>query len=225
MGVTVLRAKRVWAATVVLVAWSAAANTQAPPPDDPPVKLSSSGICHERGTSSYGATLHYQAFDTLADCIKAGGRARKSKHPGNELSAASATRGHAAAGAATPEVATQTEPAGTDWGAVWNRVVTRSAPFIGIGAAVLALLWTGRVLLQRRARRGYAEQERDAARRWRGHRLEQFDAADERRLLSLCGGDRNQVARLIDYEMGRDSSLSREEAVVEALERYRRDNR
>jgi hypothetical protein len=47
---------------------------------EPPVKLSRNGICHERGTSSYGATLHYESFDTLADCIKAGGHARKTKH-------------------------------------------------------------------------------------------------------------------------------------------------
>jgi hypothetical protein len=47
---------------------------------EPPVKLSQSGICHERGTSYYGATWHYQSFDTLADCLKAGGHSVKAKH-------------------------------------------------------------------------------------------------------------------------------------------------
>ena len=32
-------------------------------------KLSRNGICHERGTAAYGATLHYEPFDTLADCM------------------------------------------------------------------------------------------------------------------------------------------------------------
>ena len=30
-------------------------------------KLCHNGICHERGTAAYGATLHYEPFDTLAD--------------------------------------------------------------------------------------------------------------------------------------------------------------
>jgi hypothetical protein len=32
-------------------------------------KPSRNGICHERGTAAYGATLHYEPFDTLADCM------------------------------------------------------------------------------------------------------------------------------------------------------------
>jgi hypothetical protein len=28
-------------------------------------KPSTNGICHERGTAAYGATLHYEPFDTL----------------------------------------------------------------------------------------------------------------------------------------------------------------
>jgi hypothetical protein len=45
--------------------------------DAPRVKLSERGMCQVRGSPSYAATLHYQAFDTLADCIKAGGRLPK----------------------------------------------------------------------------------------------------------------------------------------------------
>jgi hypothetical protein len=224
MGITTLIAKWLSAATVVLIASCATANAQAPPPDDPPVKLSSSGICHERGTSSYGATLHYQAFDTLADCIKAGGRARKSKHSGKETVPDAVQTDPAAARSPAGDAATPLEPAGSDWGALWNRIATRPAPYIGIAAAVVALLWIGRVLLQRRARRVYAEQERDAARRWRGHRLERYDAADERRLLAICRGDRDRTERLVQAEMRRDSTLTREDAIVAALERARREH-
>ena len=32
-------------------------------------ELSRNGICHEPGTAAYGATLHYEPFDTLADCM------------------------------------------------------------------------------------------------------------------------------------------------------------
>jgi hypothetical protein len=42
---------------------------------DPPVKMSSSGICHEKGKSSYYAqTKKFTAYKTLDECLKAGGR-------------------------------------------------------------------------------------------------------------------------------------------------------
>jgi hypothetical protein len=42
---------------------------------DPPVKMSSSGICHEKGKSSYYAqTKKFTAYNTLDECLKAGGR-------------------------------------------------------------------------------------------------------------------------------------------------------
>lgn len=50
-----------------------AAPTFAQP--DPPVKMSSSGICHQKGKSSYYAqTKKYTAYNTLDECLKAGGR-------------------------------------------------------------------------------------------------------------------------------------------------------
>ena len=45
---------------------------------DPPVKMSSSGICHEKGKSSYYAqTKKFTAYNTLDECLKAGGRMPK----------------------------------------------------------------------------------------------------------------------------------------------------
>ena len=42
---------------------------------DPPVKMSSSGICHQKGKSSYYAqTKKFTAYNTLDECLKAGGR-------------------------------------------------------------------------------------------------------------------------------------------------------
>jgi hypothetical protein len=45
---------------------------------DPPVKMSSSGICHQKGKSSYYAqTKKFTAYNTLDECLKAGGRLPK----------------------------------------------------------------------------------------------------------------------------------------------------
>ncbi len=45
--------------------------------DEPPVKKSKSGICHVKGTSYYAQTKNYTAFNSLEECIKAGGRMPK----------------------------------------------------------------------------------------------------------------------------------------------------
>jgi hypothetical protein len=45
---------------------------------DPQVKMSSSGICHEKGKSSYYAqTKKLTAYKTIDECLKAGGRTPK----------------------------------------------------------------------------------------------------------------------------------------------------
>jgi hypothetical protein len=45
--------------------------------DEPPVKKSKSGICHGKGSSYYNQTKNYTAFDSLDECLKAGGRMPK----------------------------------------------------------------------------------------------------------------------------------------------------
>jgi hypothetical protein len=42
--------------------------------DEPTVKKSDSGICHERESSSYKRTKHFESFDTAAACLASGGR-------------------------------------------------------------------------------------------------------------------------------------------------------
>ncbi len=45
--------------------------------EEPPVKKSKSGICHAKGTSYYAQTKNYTAFNSLEECLKAGGRRSK----------------------------------------------------------------------------------------------------------------------------------------------------
>ena len=45
--------------------------------DDPPVKKSSTGICHAQGSSYYAQTKKFEAFKTMDDCLKSGGRLPK----------------------------------------------------------------------------------------------------------------------------------------------------
>jgi hypothetical protein len=45
--------------------------------DESPVKMSKSGICHERGSTYYSKTKNYTAYNTLEECLQAGGRKPK----------------------------------------------------------------------------------------------------------------------------------------------------
>ena len=60
-------------AIVVLTIGSSIASAQGV--EDPPIKKSAQGICHERGKGSYSSTKHFESFDTLEACIASGGRA------------------------------------------------------------------------------------------------------------------------------------------------------
>ena len=41
---------------------------------NPNVKKSSSGICHEKGSQYYKQTKKYESFNTIEDCLNSGGR-------------------------------------------------------------------------------------------------------------------------------------------------------
>jgi hypothetical protein len=47
--------------------------------NEPKVKLSASGICHDETSASFNRTKNYQVFDTIVDCIAQGGRLPKAK--------------------------------------------------------------------------------------------------------------------------------------------------
>ena len=44
---------------------------------DPAVKKSDSGICHEKGSPSYGNTKKFTEFKTIDECLKSGGKLPK----------------------------------------------------------------------------------------------------------------------------------------------------
>ena len=44
---------------------------------DPPVKKSKSNICHPKGGTYYSRTKNYTPYQSMADCIKSGGRKPK----------------------------------------------------------------------------------------------------------------------------------------------------
>jgi hypothetical protein len=44
---------------------------------EPPVKKSKNGICHPKGGTYYDRTKNYMPYESMADCIKSGGRKPK----------------------------------------------------------------------------------------------------------------------------------------------------
>ncbi|MEO1730763.1 MAG: hypothetical protein AAFR64_08495 [Pseudomonadota bacterium] len=45
---------------------------------EPPVKMSTSGICHPKGGTFYSRTKNYRPFQSMKACLEAGGRRPKS---------------------------------------------------------------------------------------------------------------------------------------------------
>jgi len=58
---------------LILLAFSSLAFAQS----DPPVKMSSTGICHAQGSTYYNQTKKFTAYKTVDECLKAGGRMPK----------------------------------------------------------------------------------------------------------------------------------------------------
>lgn len=48
---------------------------------DPAVKKSESGICHDKTSTSYGATKKFETFANMEACLKSGGRAPANAAP------------------------------------------------------------------------------------------------------------------------------------------------
>ena len=55
-------------------------------------------------------------------------------------------------------------------------------------------------------------------------RIVALRATVDRRLLSVCLGNRDQAQRLIEFELRRNPKISRQRAAALALSRIRRDN-
>lgn len=75
---------------VVTLAPTVVAHAAAPPAE-PPVKLSTSGVCHERGTPFYSKTTNFTPFRTLDACLRAGGRLPEGVRPLSGVGAAPAS--------------------------------------------------------------------------------------------------------------------------------------
>ena len=57
------------------MSWAYAADKKEAAPAEPTVKKAESGICHDKASNSYGNTKKFQAFASMEECIKSGGRA------------------------------------------------------------------------------------------------------------------------------------------------------
>jgi hypothetical protein len=112
----------------------------------PAVKMSRSGICHERETVHYQQTIYFEAFDTMEACRAAGGR-----RMGGEFDA------------------NQPQPVYRG-----SRPASDYRPWVAGGVIALAVLLVGGAYLWRRwkVRRTLRAFEESRKRRWEGHRLE-----------------------------------------------------
>ncbi len=61
----------------ILIAIAILATSFAAAESDPPVKKSSSGICHAKGTTYYEKTKNFVPHKTIEECLKSGGRLPK----------------------------------------------------------------------------------------------------------------------------------------------------
>ena len=52
--------------------------------NNPPVKMSKSEICHATDSSYYNRTKNFTAYETLDECLEAGGRLPKNYQPKKE---------------------------------------------------------------------------------------------------------------------------------------------
>jgi len=69
-----------WFAIVSIVIWTiifALGASLAEASENPPVKMSKSEICHAVDSSYYNRTKNFVAYETLDDCLEAGGRLPK----------------------------------------------------------------------------------------------------------------------------------------------------
>jgi|APGre2960657373_1045057.scaffolds.fasta_scaffold17569_1 hypothetical protein len=55
----------------------APASPSSPSANQSIVKMSKTRICHDKNSSYYSRTIHFTAFNTLGECLAAGGRLPK----------------------------------------------------------------------------------------------------------------------------------------------------
>lgn len=136
-----------FALAIVLGLLMAAPDATAQATDsEPDVKMSRSGICHQRGTVHYRQTIYFKAFDSMETCLAAGGR-----RMGGEFDADRSQPVHR-----------ETRPRRDYRPFVAGGVVAAAALIAGSG-----FLWRRRKVSKRL--RDFHDRER---RRWEGHKIE-----------------------------------------------------
>ena len=135
-------------ATIWLAACLAVPSASAQPAGaEAPVKMSRTGICHERGTVHYQQTIYFQPFDSMEACLKAGGRQMGGDYAND-----------------APRFAYRgTHPLSNYWPYVVVGVIVAWAAFVGIALP----LW--RRWKERQTQRAFANREKQ---HWEGHKLE-----------------------------------------------------
>lgn len=115
-----------------------------------PVKRSSSGICHDRDSPSYSATKRFEFYDSLEQCLKAGGRLPKNLPHAQQLRTADSQESS-------------------------SENVGPNPKLIMVAFASVAIVCAGGVWLWRRRARQDDPDDALARRKWEGHRLESSD--------------------------------------------------
>lgn len=115
---------------------------------DPAVKMSRSGICHERGSVHYLQTIYFEPFDSMGACLAAGGRRiGEERSPGTSL----------------PDYQGSHSPIRIDWVAVLIGALI-AVPIVFAIAMPWYLRWKAR-----RALRSFEDRQK---RQWEDHRLD-----------------------------------------------------
>lgn len=176
----------------------------------PSVKLSRTGICHEQGTDFYERTKHLQAFDSIDACLAAGGRRPKAPPQMNSEDAnnQSIAKGDDYSSGSAEESDSDGWP--------WTGLLSICG-ILAVGGGIVAC-WR-----RHQQHDVFRKQNADERRRVEGHRLSRADREGEEQLLTACMGNREQMDRLVNYELSRDSEILRSTAVTRAQDRWRRD--
>jgi len=133
----------------LLVAWLSASPAHAQDSaQQPAVKMSRTGICHERGSVHYMHTIYFEPFESMEACLAAGGR-----RIGEELEP----------GKSAPEYRGTRPPVSINWRMVFV-VSCIAIPFL----VAVIVPWYRR----RRTRRAFRSFEDRRRRDWEGKKLE-----------------------------------------------------
>ena len=122
--------------------------------DTPPFKLAErSGLCHARGTSAYNMTKHFRSFATLEECEAASRAMRPQKEPQHDRK---------------KPAPIEYVPRENDHYSLldWRSMVPWLLSALGLAAIAYWWHWYTR----QRTRHKLRELERQAEKRWRGHR-------------------------------------------------------